>query len=146
MIELAKERFKKLFGVYPIFPNNIIEYNDAIYEASKELKEIELKLEPISKGLLLFKKGRVYRRLIELNKKRVKNKIVLSDKSSFLFTCGRKVLRKGMEKKIGNGRFFVALNKREEVLGIVHFDGREYKNKINIGHYLLENSEKEVRF
>ncbi len=146
MFEIAKERFKKLFGVAPIFPKNTIEYNDSLCEVSEELKDIKLNIEPLSKGILLFKKGRIYKQLIEFNKRKIKNKIILNEKSSFLFTCGRRVLKKSMEKKSGKGRFFVALNQKEEVLGIIHFDGKEYKNKINIGHYIAESSEKEVRF
>ncbi len=146
MISELKKRFEKDFGVNPVIPYNVISENDKLFEVSDELMNIKFKIQPISMGLLLALKNKPTHPLIELNKNKIKNYIILNDKSSFLFTCNRKLLKKGIVEKKGNGPTYAAMNKKREVLGVIRFKNKIYSNVDNIGYYLEQDKLKKVIF
>jgi len=135
MIEKIKVKFEEMFGVVPIFPENIVTLKNNVFAVSEELKNFKLIKHPLSVGVQLNDARSPTWELLNLNKNRIKNYLILNDKSSFLFTCNRKVLKKSITKKSGQGPYFVVMNKRKELLGIVKFN-REYSNVKNIGYYL----------
>ncbi|MDD5054342.1 MAG: hypothetical protein PHG04_03110 [Candidatus Nanoarchaeia archaeon] len=138
MINQAIKSFEKDFGCEPIFPKNCGIFNDSIALMSRELKEMDFKISPFSKGAVLFKKH-AFSSLLEINKKRVKNFLVLNEKSSFLFTCGRTIFEKGVLKKKGKGPNYLVLNEKNEVLGVAFHEKSGLKNKVNIGYYLNQD-------
>ncbi|MBN1923269.1 MAG: hypothetical protein JW791_00740 [Nanoarchaeota archaeon] len=146
MISDLKKSFKNSFGVEPLLPKNIIIDKSSIYEVSKDLAGISFKIKPLSKGLMISINNKPCHELLRINRNRLKNYIVLNDKSSFLFTCNRKILKKGIVKKKGNGPEFAALNEKGEVLGVIIFKNKVYNNKVNIGYYLEQDKLKGLIF
>jgi hypothetical protein len=145
MIEKLKKQFKEEFGALPRLPTSIV-LNDGVFEVSKELKNTVFKIKPLSIGLLLWDKYNFSQAFLEFNKKRINNYLILNEKSSFLITCGRKLLKKGIIKRKGRGNTYAAMNERKEIIGVINFKDKTYKNKINIGSYLEQDKLKRVVF
>jgi ribosome biogenesis protein Nip4 len=129
-----------------ILPKHFIIRNNMLFEVSEKLKNYNFKIKSLKGGLLLSNKNKPTQRLLELNKKRIKNYIILNDKSSFLFTCGRRVLKKGMVERKGRGPYYLAMNENGEVLGIVKYSDNKYNNLVNIGVYHKQDSLKRILF
>lgn len=146
MIEDLKKEFKKEFGIEPLIPEPYIIKGDKLFEISEGVKRVSLKIEPLNQGLLLAYGSKPSHRLLEYNKNRVKNYIVLNDKSSFLFTCNRRVLKKGIVEKHGKGPVYAAFNQNKEVLGVIQYKKGVYHNRVNIGVYFKEDDLNEVIF
>ena len=105
-----------------------------------------LSIKPVSKGLVIFDKKTPYHYLLELNQDKVKNFLVLNEKSSFLFTCNRKLFSKGVIKRRGSGPLFLVLNERREILGLVNLTQSGFNTKIDIGYYLNQDNLDSVMF
>jgi len=64
-----------------------------------------------------------------------KNVLKLDKKKAFLFVCGRDVLdKKGIENK-----YYFVYDNDDNFLGIAVFNGKVFKNKLNIGIF-IDNS------
>ena len=84
--------------------------------------------------------------MIDFNRKKIKDYLVLNEKSSFLFTCNRIIFFKGVNEKKGKGPNYVVLNQKSEILGIACREKTGLKNKVNIGYYLNQDNMKEPVF
>ncbi|PIU88473.1 hypothetical protein COS64_03925 [archaeon CG06_land_8_20_14_3_00_37_11] len=146
MINNLSAKFEKDFGAAPIIPDNHVILGKSLFEISRELKNMEFRFKPLAEGLLLARGANPCARLLELNKTKLRNVIVLNEKSAFLFTCSRKVMKKGIVKKKGNGPVYAAMNEKGEILGIIEYRDNIYSNKVNIGYYFEENKMDEVIF
>lgn len=146
MINEVITSFKEDFGAEPSIPKNTEVFNNSLILMSDDLKNLKLKMGQIfSKGLIIFKK-KAFGYLINFNKKKIKNYLILNEKSSFLFTCDRIIFLKGVKKKQGTGPNFVVFNDNDEILGIAHREKSGLKNKVNIGYYLSQDKMKEPTF
>ena len=145
MFERYKDFFLKNFGIVPIFPKNTAEFNGSLIDTSDELANFKFRIEPMFKGVVLFKKL-PFLSLLEINKNNVKNFVVLNEKSSFLFTCNRKLFSKGILKKKGKGPMFLVLNEKKEILGISYMSKAGFENKANIGYYMKQDNLNDVMF
>jgi hypothetical protein len=94
---------------------------------------------------VLYKK-KCFASIIEINKKIVKNYLILDDKSAFLFTCSRKLFQRGVLKKSGKGPIYAVFNSKMELLGVAKHEKSGLENKINIGYYLSESKHDEPIF
>lgn len=145
MLDLIKKKFKEEYGAEPLIPENSVVFESKLFETSNSLKSLKFKIKPLSKGLLLWDKYPTHS-FLDYNKNRIKNYIVLNEKSSFLITCGRKLLKKGIIKKSGKGNVFAAFNEKKEIVGVIQFKNKTYNNKVNIGVYLDQDRLKKVIF
>lgn len=146
MIDDVIKSFKEDFAAEPSIPKNAEFFNDSLIIMSEGLKNLKLKSGQIySKGLIIFKK-KAFSYLISFNKKKIKNYLVLNEKSSFLFTCNRTIFLKGVNKKQGRGPNYVVFNGNDELLGIAYREKSGLKNKVNIGYYLNQDNMKEPAF
>jgi len=136
---------KKDFDCEPIIPKNAEFFKDSLVLMSNTLKDLSVKGPIISKGLVLFKKY-AFSYLLNLNKKKVNNYLVLNEKSSFLFTCSRIIFEKGVVKKRGRGPNYLVMNENLEVLGVAIYEKSGLKNRVNIGYYLKQNDFNEPIF
>jgi ribosome biogenesis protein Nip4 len=133
------------FSAEPVIPKNAEIFNGSLVLMSEELKNLKLKGAVYSKGLIIFKK-RAFSYLINLNRKKLKDYLVLNEKSSFLFTCNRTIFLKGVNEKKGKGPNYVVFNEKGEILGIAYREKTGLKNKVNIGYYLNQDCMKEPIF
>ncbi|MDD4353550.1 MAG: hypothetical protein PHN56_03770 [Candidatus Nanoarchaeia archaeon] len=146
MFEDIIKSFKEEFSVEPSIPKNTEIFNDSLILMSEELKNLKLKNGQIfSKGLIIFKK-KAFSYLIDFNRKKLTNYLVLNEKSSFLFTCNRIIFQKGVNELKGKGPNFIVLNEKSEILGIAVREKTGLKNKVNIGYYLNQDRMKEPVF
>jgi ribosome biogenesis protein Nip4 len=145
MLKELSQNFLKDFGSAPFVPKETEEFNGSIVLVSNALKNLKLKGVPLSKGLILFKK-KCFASLIELNKKNIKNYLILDEKSSFLFTCNRKLFHRGVLKKSGKGPIYAVFNQKMELLGVAKREKSGLENKVNIGYYLSEDKHDEPIF
>lgn len=145
MIDEIKEEFKKDFGAEPLIPKNSIVFDNKLFQVSEALKDAKLKIKPVSKGLLLYN-NYATQAFLDYNKKRLKNYMILNEKSSFLLTCGRRVFLKGIIEKKGNSGVYAAFNENREVLGVVKYKDKKYTNAVSIGCYMNQDRLKRVIF
>jgi ribosome biogenesis protein Nip4 len=145
MIDNVIASFEQDFLAKPDIPKNAEFFNDSLVLMSNELKNLKLKGPIFSKGLIIFKK-KAFSYLIYFNIKKIKNYLVLNEKSSFLFTCNRTIFIKGVSEKSGKGPNYVVLNEKGEILGIAFREKEGLKNKVNIGYYLNQDNMKEPVF
>jgi hypothetical protein len=145
MLKEMSQGFFNDFGSKPFIPKESEEFNGSVVLVSNALKSLKIKGLPLSKGLILFKK-KCFASLIELNKKSIKNYLVLDEKSSFLFTCSRKLFQRGVLKKSGKGPIYAVFNPRMELLGVAKRESSGLENKVNIGYYLSEDRHGEPVF
>jgi len=75
-------------------------------------------------------------KLLELIREKTKSYIVLNEKASWLFICGRDILSMGIEKKGELTKKSIVLNKRHEILGVSDKNRNLLENYWNIGDYL----------
>jgi ribosome biogenesis protein Nip4 len=145
MINEVIKSFIDDFSNEPIIPKNTEVFNNSLVLISENLKNLKLKGTIFSKGLIIFKK-KSFSYLINLNKKRLKNYLILNEKSSFLFTCNRIIFLKGVVKKNGKGPCYAVFNDNDELLGVAYHEKSGLKNKVNIGYYLNQDNLKEPLF
>jgi hypothetical protein len=145
MINEAIKSFEKDFSITPSIPKNAEEFNESLIIMSDALKNLKLKGMPYSKGLIIFKK-RAFSYLVDFNKKKLNDYLVLNEKSSFLFTCNRTIFLKGVNKKKGKGPNYAVFNERKELLGISFREKTGLSNRVNIGYYLNQDRMKEPVF
>jgi ribosome biogenesis protein Nip4 len=145
MINEVIASFREDFSAEPSIPDNSEFFNDSLVLMSKELKNLKLKGPIFSKGLIIFKK-RSFSYLIDFNRKKIKNYLVLNEKSGFLFTCNRTIFIRGVNEKKGKGPNYIVLNEKNEILGIAFREKDGLKNKVNIGYYLNQDNMKEPVF
>ncbi|VVB75227.1 Uncharacterised protein [Candidatus Tiddalikarchaeum anstoanum] len=150
MIDKFVKGFETRFGFKPNMPEHAIVDGFKAFEVSKELYDKSFRIKPLSEGLLLAtnRGGMVMptQYFLSLNKDGFKNKIILDEKVSFLFTCGRRILKKSALRMTGRGPLYLVLNTRDEVLGLAQFKEKEYSNLVNIGEYFKENRMDAVDF
>jgi hypothetical protein len=62
--------------------------------------------------------------------------VVLNEKSSWLFICGRDIFEEGV-LKLGSSEngLFIALNDRQEILGLCKKTGKSFTNLFDIGFF-----------
>ncbi len=128
---------------------NIFKKDNKFFETSKKLSERKSLLEKGYCGIILgyYKKGfKPTKYFLEKNKNKIKNYIIIKEKVEFLFTCGRDLFKESIIQEKGNGRLYVVFNKKKEVLGLSEKTKDVYKNILNIGLYLKEDSLKEIVF
>ncbi|MCA9477794.1 MAG: hypothetical protein KC535_01470 [Nanoarchaeota archaeon] len=120
------------------------------YQISPELqKEVDSLDEfPISAGLLLgeVEKGQFIPspNLLNIINEQTKKKIILNEKSSWLFVCGRDIFMEGVIDNCFEKGPILVLNEQQEVLGVAEKKGKEYKNIYDIG-LLLRREQKKRR-
>jgi len=106
--------------------NNLeIKKNSSLFFAGTPLLDITHKPKPSLK-------------LLEIIKKKTNSIIKLNSKSSWLFICGRDILKKGILEKNKINNKAIVLNEKEEIIGVAQkLIGRDfYKNYWNIGDFL----------
>lgn len=75
--------------------------------------------------------------LLNLIAKETSQKVVLNEKSAWLFICGRDIFAEGILQDADHkARAVLVLNERGEVLGLAKFSGRGYNNLYDIGIFL----------
>lgn len=146
MLNELKFIFNEHFKVNPILPKNILIFKNKIYEVNNEIKNLNFKVNPDSVGLLLFDGKNIFKRLLEINQKNIKSILILNEKSSFLFTCGRTILKKSIIKKKGKGPFFIVFNSKKYILGIAKLEKKDFINIRNIGTYLKQDNTHKITF
>ena len=131
------DNFLKLFNAkipYTQFGKEFFLVPEHIKEFAKYCSE-----EPYSMGLFLGRlKGKDFEpspALLEIIAKQTDKKIVVNEKSAWLFACGRDVLKEGIIKAT-NDETVIVINKENEVLGLAQKKGNYYKNLVDIGSYL----------
>lgn len=149
MIKNLISGFEERFGFKPKLPKNIVFDNGKAFELNQGLMNAKFRTETMSRGILLATIGRRVlpsQYLLDMNKHKFKNVILLEEKISFLFTCGRHILRKSILEKRGKGPIFLVINIYDEVLGLIELKNKEYKNIICIGDCFNEDKLRSVRF
>jgi ribosome biogenesis protein Nip4 len=129
------------------FPfENVVIIGREYFLTNQNSKKImsEIKLDANSCGIYLGQMKKMFEpsiALIQLLKNITENKIIVDDKSAWLFACGRDIFEeKVIEKKGFTNNLVLVQNKNEEVFGyaIKKRDGKNfnYKNILDIGNYL----------
>ncbi len=122
---------------------HIIKLHKAIYllNSSAQQQIDKLQEEPISAGLLL---GTLKPRfspsiaLLQLITPRTKKKIILNEKASWLFVCGRDILEENILSGDAKAREVIVEDEHGQTLGLAKKTSRFYKNIKNSGE-LLKN-------
>lgn len=83
--------------------------------------------------------------LLNIIDMRTNRKIILNEKSAWLFVCGRDVfIENVLQNHFGKG-FVLVLNEKHEILGIAEKEGKTYKNMYDIG-ILLRREQGKKKF
>ncbi len=114
--------------------------NKEYYDMSEELFKLISK-QPYSAGRFLgyYRKGK-FIPSFEIMQEYVNtfdtDYIVINEKAAQLFIYGRDIFESSIISKKGNGPLFIVCNERKEVLGLSEFNGKIYKNLVDIGLFL----------
>lgn len=137
------EEFITLFNDVNISTNLIEKKAKEFYLISKETNDFISKFPetPNSAGTLL---GTIKKtgfqptpKLLEMINAQTKNKIVLNDKSSWLFICGRDIFLEGIEENLNpNAKTVIVLNDKKEIIGVAIKKYKQYDNIYDIGIFL----------
>lgn len=114
------------------------------YLISSDLKTIinSCSEEPHSAGILLgdikHKKFKPKPYLLNLISKQTNNKLIINEKTAWLFICGRDIFSEGVIENINpEAKTVLVLNEKEEVLGVAKKDrNRQYKNYYDLGDFI----------
>jgi ribosome biogenesis protein Nip4 len=149
------EEFIKIFTDKEIYPQDELvkqgrEYYLQKQHIQKTAKNIQENL--IHAGLFLgeIKSNQftVSLHLLELIAPHTDKKIILDEKTAWLFACNRDVFTKQVQnnKEIQQGSFVIVLNEQNEVLGLAKKEKDKtetiYKNILDIGSYLRKEQDK----
>lgn len=141
--------FLKPFGDIPL--ENVEKVGKKFYQQSTQLKSEVNSLDdyPVSAGLFL---GEIVKNafipspnLLEIINLHSSNKIVLNEKSAWLFICGRDIFIEGIVQTCFSKNVLV-LNEKREVLGVAKKEGKTYTNIYDIGSLLRrEQQQKRIK-
>ncbi len=119
---------------------NVKKHSKEYYLVSEKLTAIIDKIDefPVHEGFFL---GKIVNKnfvpspyILNLIKDKTNNYLVLNEKSSWLFICGRDIFSEGIIKNNNpKAKLFLVLNERDEVLGLCKKDKNQFKNLFDIG-------------
>lgn len=97
--------------------------------------------EPVSAGVLLGSAKKTGFQptpaLLNLINEQTNQKIILNDKSSWLFICGRDIFLEGIEENLNpDAKTVIVLNDKKEVIGVAIKKFKQYNNMYDIGIFL----------
>ncbi|MGE0792611.1 MAG: hypothetical protein AB7V77_00340 [Candidatus Woesearchaeota archaeon] len=128
---------------------NVIKIGREYFLVNKNVKEFmnKIKLDVFSAGIFLGEMKKKFipsMALIEMIS--TDNKIIVDDKTAWLFACGRDIFDTKDVKKEGNSKQVLVLNEKREVFGYA-FKCKDrgkyiYKNDLDIGNYLRREKSK----
>lgn len=114
-----------------------------IYLIPEKIEKIisQSREEPVSAGILL---GNIVKKffvptpnILELINKQTSQKIIVNDKTAWLFICGRDVFNEGIIKiENKNARMVLVLNEKKEILGVAKNFKNQFKNIYDIGIFV----------
>jgi len=137
-----KDFIKKWCSLDEINFENIIKLGKEYYLVDHLLKKEvnKIKLEPYSIGLFLGENKQFFKpslALLELVSAKTDKKVIVEDKSAWLFGCGRDLFDKSVNSNLNE---FIVLNSKNDVFGwakkIKKGKNILYKNMLDIGDYI----------
>ncbi len=134
--------FRLIGNLEPSFKEDIITEDNKFYLLPKDVRELKntISRSVFSAGSFLGekKKGDFYPSfpLIELLSKESNKKIIVDKKTEWLFICGRDIFTKSISEQTTEKGVAFVYNKRDELLGIAKFNGKEVTNLLDRGDYL----------
>lgn len=141
--------FLKQFGDVNI--ENVHRVGKQFYQQSPALAKLVNAMDeyPVSAGLFL---GEIIKNqfvpspnLLNLINIQTDKKIILNEKSAWLFVCGRDVFIEGITVRSFDRGVVLVLNEQQEVLGVALKDGKTYNNLYDIGLLLRREQQKSFK-
>ncbi len=143
------KEFIKNFTDFEI--ENIRKVGKQFYQQSPEISKVVDAMDeyPTSAGLFL---GEIQKNifipspnLLNIIALHSTKRIILNEKSAWLFVCGRDIFIEGVVERSFEKGAVLVLNEQREILGTAIKDGKNYKNLYDIGSMLRREQKKGKR-
>jgi ribosome biogenesis protein Nip4 len=143
----ALKNFLELFGDIPFPLEKVIVQGKEVYlvNTSAQPALAVYEEEPVSQGLLV---GTITKNsflasiaLLRHIAPHTEKKIILNEKSAWLFVCGRDAFDQNIVSGDKKSSLVIVLDEQENVLGLAKKTPQFYKNMLHIGTFLKENKQ-----